>query len=268
MGDKVSEVWDPMIFTHRYEIKGRPVQFHWQFLVGSTPLHIMREIQIILGSTEPCNVKGRIVFMSMFNDIEYWIKNNEQHVLQTQQRLPNTRSNSSQVIGVSVGQDKTECGIARARTNRTEHGITLPGKPNARQGRQQNHSFSAEVGKGQYFVTRVSISNSEGWTLVCREHTLSRNDSNSQLVCALKDNVRIGPVLDTKTTKLAGLHSTEVLVLSKRESPTLCLAYSPAIRLSDTRFGAIRCWRSRAQSSLWRRFSQPGENPARATNKH
>ena len=34
---------------------------------------------------------------------------------------------------------------------------------------------------------------------------------NEKFVCALCDIVRIGPVLDTKTTHLAGLHSVEVL---------------------------------------------------------
>ena len=48
------------------------------------------------------------------------------NVLHTQQKLPNTRCNSSKVFGVSVDQDKIKCGIACAHTNRTEHGITLP----------------------------------------------------------------------------------------------------------------------------------------------
>ena len=42
------------------------------------------------------------------------------HVSHTQQRLPNTRSNSSQVIGVSVNLDRKKYGIAR--------GITAPEK--------------------------------------------------------------------------------------------------------------------------------------------
>ena len=43
------------------------------------------------------------------------------HVLQT-------RSNSSLVIGVSVDQDRKKYGVARARTNHTEHGIFFAGK--------------------------------------------------------------------------------------------------------------------------------------------
>ena len=59
--------------------------------------------------------------------------------------------------------------------------------------------FSAEVGKSQLFVTRK---NEGTCTLFCREYTPLRSDPNSQLVRALCDNVRIGPVLDTKTTNL------------------------------------------------------------------
>ena len=55
------------------------------------------------------------------------LKTISEHVPQTQQRLPNTRSNPSLVTGVSVDLDE-QYGIAHARTNQTERGITLPGK--------------------------------------------------------------------------------------------------------------------------------------------
>ena len=66
--------------------------------------------------------------MSMFNANKHWKKTMSINVLQTQQRSPNTRGNKGLVIGVSVDQDKNMCGIARARTNRTEHGIAMPEK--------------------------------------------------------------------------------------------------------------------------------------------
>ena len=52
----------------------------------------------------------------MYKDIEFWLKTTSKHVSQTQQSLPNTRSKSSWVKGVSVDLDK-KYGIARARTN-------------------------------------------------------------------------------------------------------------------------------------------------------
>ena len=78
----------------------------------------------------------------------------------------------------------------------------------------QEAGFSAEVGKGQYFVTRLSTINSEGPTLVCRKFSLPRSDPNAQ--SALKDNVRIGPVLDSKTTNMAGQCSIEFSISSKQ----------------------------------------------------
>ena len=81
----------------------------------------------------------------------------------------------------------------------------------------QEVGFSAEVGKGQYFVTLLSINISVGPALVCRQYTLPCSDPNSQLVCALKATVRIGPVLDSKTTRFGRtIYSVEVLKPSKQ----------------------------------------------------
>ena len=56
---------------------------------------------------------------------------------------------------------------------------------------------------------------------VCREYTLPRSNPNSESVCAWKVNVRIRPVLDTKTLNLSGLYSLEVLIPSK-QNPRAC----------------------------------------------
>ena len=45
--------------------------------------------------------------------------------------------------------------------------------------------FSAQGGKGQYFVTGPSIKREGQWTLVCEECTLLRDNPDSKLVCAL-----------------------------------------------------------------------------------
>ena len=70
---KLLEIWDPMTFIDKYDITGRLVQFH---------------------------------FMPMFNDIEWLTKDKSNDVSLTEQRLPNTRSEPSWVVGVSVDQDK------------------------------------------------------------------------------------------------------------------------------------------------------------------
>ena len=47
----------------------------------------------------------------------------------------------------------------------------------------QEVGFQHKLENGQYFVTRLSINNSEGSTLVFEEKTPPRSDPNSQLVC-------------------------------------------------------------------------------------
>ena len=59
----------------------KSVQFHWHTFSGHTAMQIMREIQTFFGPTEPCDFKGRIIFMSMFNNIERWTKDDQQKCL-------------------------------------------------------------------------------------------------------------------------------------------------------------------------------------------
>ena len=72
-----------MTFVDKYETTVRPVQFHWHVFSGHTAIQITRELQ------------GRIMFMSMFNDIEYWIKDNH-------------RTCVANAAGVSVRPERTK----------------------------------------------------------------------------------------------------------------------------------------------------------------
>ena len=65
-------------------------------------------------------------------------------------------------------------------------------------------------------MSSLSIKNEGKLTLVCKEYTLPRRNPNSELVCALKDNVRISPVSDTNAPNVAGQHSTDVLIPPKQ----------------------------------------------------
>ena len=80
---------------------------------------------------------------------------------------------------------------------------------------------------------------------MCREGTLPRSNPNAKLVCALEDDVRMGPVSESLTTNLAGLHSVEVLSPSNKISPILHgdshQQWFKSMRLTDVQFGAIRC---------------------------
>ena len=97
----------------------------------------------------------------------------------------------------------------------------------------------------QYFVSRSPFKQVKGSTLVCRDCAPLRSDPNANLVCVLKDIVRIGPVPDSRTTILAGSHSVEILVPSKKNLHNCSLGTHrwkfQSLRLSNTRFGAIRC---------------------------
>ena len=61
------------------KIDGEPMEFEWNIFPGFTTLQLVREVQEFLSrlSVEPENFIGRIIFMSMFNDISWGSKDNE-----------------------------------------------------------------------------------------------------------------------------------------------------------------------------------------------
>ena len=60
-------------------IDGEPMEFEWNIFPGFTTLQLVREVQEFLSklSVQPEDFTGRIVFMSMFNDISWRSKDNE-----------------------------------------------------------------------------------------------------------------------------------------------------------------------------------------------
>ena len=60
-------------------IDGEPMEFEWNIFPRFTTLQLVREVQELLSrlSVEPENFTGRIIFMSMFNDISWGSKDNE-----------------------------------------------------------------------------------------------------------------------------------------------------------------------------------------------
>ena len=58
---------------------GEPMEFEWNIFPGFTTLQLVREVQELLSrlSVQPENVTGRIIFMSMFNDISWRSTDNE-----------------------------------------------------------------------------------------------------------------------------------------------------------------------------------------------
>ena len=61
-------------------IDGEPMEFEWNIFPGFTTLQLCNKVQELLSkmSEEPEEFTGRIIFMSMFNDISWGSKDNEQ----------------------------------------------------------------------------------------------------------------------------------------------------------------------------------------------
>ena len=79
MGDNPVESWKSKIqwysdndyFRELNRIDGQPIEFEWKILAGLAAAGILNEIQQMMGELqcEPENFTGRIIFMSMFNDM-------------------------------------------------------------------------------------------------------------------------------------------------------------------------------------------------------
>ena len=85
---------DRMTVIDRYDITGRRVQFHWRKFSGHSTTQIKRE------KFKHCwEAQIRVISKVRSNSCQCWTTLNiwkmSKHVLQTQQWLPNTRSNSS-----------------------------------------------------------------------------------------------------------------------------------------------------------------------------
>ena len=78
-----------MVKTHRilckaknrelHDFTGHPVQFDWRMHQGHTTTQILQEIKKMMAEKIgfPSEFQGRIIFMSMFNDIEQWTSQKE-----------------------------------------------------------------------------------------------------------------------------------------------------------------------------------------------
>ena len=61
-------------------IDHEPMEFEWNIFPGFTTLQLCHKVQEFLTKMceEPEETTGRIIFMSMFNDISWWSQDNEQ----------------------------------------------------------------------------------------------------------------------------------------------------------------------------------------------
>ena len=97
MGDDPIRSWKDKIrcYSENNSIKelnridGKPMEFEWKILPGFKTAAILEEIQTWMGELQcdPADFKGRIIFMSMFNDIIWDAKGNEESCENTSKRV-------------------------------------------------------------------------------------------------------------------------------------------------------------------------------------
>ena len=78
--DKLTWFKDSPQYRALYTIDGEPMEFQWNIFPGFTTLQLCSKVQEFLSkmSKQPEEFTRRIIFMSMFNDISWGSKENEQ----------------------------------------------------------------------------------------------------------------------------------------------------------------------------------------------
>ena len=106
-------------------IDGVPTEFEWKIFSGITTLGLFEKIQSLMRDLQ-CELehfKDRIIFTSMYNDIEQ--KEAEKDVNTIHRQLPIMLADSLAVTGLSWGVDQKRNSTELTLTNPTDHGIHL-----------------------------------------------------------------------------------------------------------------------------------------------
>ena len=100
-------------------IDGEPIEFDWNILPGRTSLQILQRIQSDLQgrNIEPEKFEDRIIFMSMFNDIDWTAKGNEEKCISNQTKSRCTRRGFRKDIGRFLVLETKRCGMEIAITS-------------------------------------------------------------------------------------------------------------------------------------------------------
>ena len=108
-------------------IDGMPTEFEWNIFTGSTTLGLFQQIQSLTRDLqcEPEHVKDRIIFMSMYNDIEWGAKETKKDVNTFHRQFRIMLANSLAVIGLSWSLEQKRNGTEPILINQTEIGTDL-----------------------------------------------------------------------------------------------------------------------------------------------
>ena len=79
MGTKIGMVQKYQEYRNFDRIDGEPMEFEWNIFPGFNTLQLSQEVQELLSrfSVTPEKFTGRIIFMSMFNDISWGSRDNK-----------------------------------------------------------------------------------------------------------------------------------------------------------------------------------------------
>ena len=112
------------------KIDGEPMEFEWNIFPGFTTLQLCTKVQESLSrlSVTPEKFTGRIIFMSMFNDISWGSKDNKKNANQVLNSCLSMRRDLEQDNGHSSDLDQKRIGTLLVKTVHKENGTELQSK--------------------------------------------------------------------------------------------------------------------------------------------
>ena len=107
-------------------IDGEPMEFEWHIFPGFTTLQLCNKVHEFMSQmSDPSEFKGRIIFMSMFNDILWDIKTMNGNAMLTPTSFPNLQKDSHQDDGHFSDLDQKSSGILHILTDHKENRTEL-----------------------------------------------------------------------------------------------------------------------------------------------
>ena len=175
--EKLSWFKDSTQYRTLDTIDGKPMEFEWNIIPGFATLQLVREVQKFMNKmSDPDQFQGRVIFMSMFNDIVWGIKDNEQECI-------------ASATLVSAFAKRFPAGRWSFLGPESESRTVLHDK---------------HTDEFLQFTEPVT----------CREYTLPRDEKSTDPKGWIRGNTKIGPVLEVTTSYLQGKYGVEIRIES------------------------------------------------------
>ena len=180
--DQVAGVRAEKNYSDFDDVKGESAEFEWNIFPGFTTLQLCDKISDLLSSLgqTPESFTGRILFMSMFNDIFCDRYDNK---VKAEVPVHDEDPRDDQIILQQY--------IQQIESLSPENKLSKFCK---------EAGFMRVVEVGQYFVTRDAGEFKQLQSVACREYTLPRDDQASQPKGWIRGNMLIGLVLEVTTS--------------------------------------------------------------------